>query len=317
MKKKLENNLFFLFLDQENLDFSLAEVETYYVIKDKIGPLILVDNLNFKNLALVKYYGKLLDIVNDIEEIDLSSYKGKKVGIKVLGNRKNARDIQKYLVKKFNLFFSFDQQTTKILIFFYEDFIYIGEIIKEREKFTWREPKNRPFNMPYTLKPKFAKTLVNLANDSFIVDPFCGTGTILIESFFLKKSFIGIDRDWKAVKGCITNLKFFNAPPNVILSNAFYINNLIKKPFSVVCDPPYGKSSTSFKKDIFEVYEKFLESLFENNNLNNVVILAPKHFKEVNSLILTYKPCKIIEHFVNKSLIRVIYVFRKSSKIFF
>lgn len=302
--------MFFLFLDQENISLSFEELKCYYKPLKIIGPLVIVDKLNFTELALTKYYGKFLGVFNNIEEVDLNYLKGQKVGIKVLGNRKKAKEIQKYLTKKFNLNLSFDKKSKKLFLFFYNNFIYFGEIIKEKEKFWKREPKNRPFNRPYSLKPKFAKVLVNLANDNFIVDPFVGTGTIIIEAFYLGKKFLGIDKDWKAVKGCMENLKFFKAPTNVILSNAFYINNLIKKPFSIVCDPPYGKSSTSFKEKIYSVYDKFLKAAFENNNLNNLVIIAPKHFQEVNDLLNSYKPTIKVEHFVNNALTRVIYVFK-------
>ena len=305
--------MFFLFLDQENLSLSFTELKTYYQPIKIVGPLVLVNELNFTELALTKYYGKFFGVFENIEDLDLSYLKGHKVGIKVLGNRKKAKKIQDYLTNKFNLKFSFNEDAKKLFLFFYEDKIFFGEIIKEREKFTKREPKNRPFNRPYSLKPKFAKTLVNLANDQFIVDPFVGTGTIIIEAFHLNKKFLGIDKDWKAVKGSIENLKFFRAPTNVVLSNAFYINNLIKRPFSIVCDPPYGKSSTSFKEEIFKVYEKFLKSSFENENLNNLVIVAPKHFQEVISLLDSYGPKERVEHFVNNALTRVVYVFRNKN----
>lgn len=301
--------MFFIFLDKENISFALYELKTYYFPLKIIDSLVLVKNLNYTNLAYGKYYGVFKGEFYNLEEIDLSSLKNKRVAIKIKGKRKESKEIQNFLCNKFKLKLDFKNFEKKLLLFFHNNKIYFGEILKEKDIFL-EDKKNLPFNRPYSLKPKFAHFLVNIANDSFIVDPFCGTGTILIRSHFLKKDYLGIDRDWNAVKGSLNNLKYFNAKPNVILSDALFIDKLIKKQFSIVTDPPYGRSSPLFKKKILEIYEKFLEKCNNNLFLNKIVILAPKQDKEIIDLILSYKAEKVGEQYLHKSLTRLVFLIK-------
>ena len=64
------------------------------------------------------------------------------------------------------------------------------------------------------LPPKLAQIMINLAEPSLalpcktIYDPFCGSGTILMEALLQSKKAIGSDIDQKAVDGSIKNLEW-------------------------------------------------------------------------------------------------------------
>jgi len=62
------------------------------------------------------------------------------------------------------------------------------------------------------LPPKLAQIMINLADPEntakTIYDPFCGSGTILIEAMIMGKNAIGSDIDEKAVNGTSKNLEW-------------------------------------------------------------------------------------------------------------
>jgi tRNA (guanine10-N2)-dimethyltransferase len=77
--------------------------------------------------------------------------------------------------------------------------------------FEWRHrrPRSRRFFLPSAIYPKLARALVNLSrvreNERF-VDPFCGTGSLLIESSMMGMKTIGIDITRWIARGAALNL---------------------------------------------------------------------------------------------------------------
>jgi len=74
----------------------------------------------------------------------------------------------------------------------------------------------KPFRDPTMgmLPPKLAQIMLNLADPQekakTVYDPFCGSGTILIESLIRGKNVVGSDIDQKAVGGTISNLRWIS-----------------------------------------------------------------------------------------------------------
>lgn len=75
----------------------------------------------------------------------------------------------------------------------------------------------KPFRDPKAgmLPPKLAQIMINLAvhsaapnSDMTIVDPFCGTGTILAETLLMGYNAIGFDANTTMVEGAEKNVKF-------------------------------------------------------------------------------------------------------------
>ncbi|MCK4365573.1 MAG: DNA modification methylase, partial [Thermoplasmatales archaeon] len=65
--------------------------------------------------------------------------------------------------------------------------VYVGLKTAEinRSQFEERKIQHRPFFSPISLHPKLARALVNLSSikkDETLLDPFCGTGGILLEA---------------------------------------------------------------------------------------------------------------------------------------
>src|SRR5207245_1715269 len=78
-----------------------------------------------------------------------------------------------------------------------EEFVF-GRVLHrvDRSRLEATKVANRPFSLPISLHPKFARALVNLARVPMagtVLDPFCGTGGVLLEAAELGLRGVGID----------------------------------------------------------------------------------------------------------------------------
>jgi tRNA (guanine10-N2)-dimethyltransferase len=75
-----------------------------------------------------------------------------------------------------------------------------------------RKSENRPFSQPISLHPKFIRAMVNLTGireGQFLLDPFCGTGGILLEAGLMEIRTYGSDIDERMIDGTRQNLEHF------------------------------------------------------------------------------------------------------------
>lgn len=128
-----------------------------------------------------------------------------------------------------------------------------------RGKFEQRSNEERPYSSPVSLDPVLARVLVNLSEASFgeyLLDPFCGTGGILIEAGLCGIGVQGIDIQKDMVLGTRRNLEEYGVISHQIIEGD--INESLDR-FDetnvIVTDLPYGKASRSENRPI----EKFLE----------------------------------------------------------
>ena len=94
-----------------------------------------------------------------------------------------------------------------IRMYITNDQVYVGikKAAINRKQFEQRKVQHRPFFSPISLHPKLARTLVNLSQiqrNNALLDPFCGTGGILLEAGLLGAKIIGNDIEEHMIKGC-------------------------------------------------------------------------------------------------------------------
>jgi tRNA (guanine10-N2)-dimethyltransferase len=134
-----------------------------------------------------------------------------------------------------------------------EDRCYFGKVLFsiDRAGYDTRNPGKRDFFHPGVMMPRMARTLVNLACTNagdVVLDPFCGTGGILIEAELLGMRTIGSDFDPFMIGGSRRNAK----------ATEFLIGDATTLPFrdgsvdSVVTDFPYGQSVCIRKSDTMD-----------------------------------------------------------------
>lgn len=140
--------------------------------------------------------------------------------------------------------------------------VTIGKIIEniDRGLFQKRKNQERPFSSPISLDPVLARVMVNLSEISAgdkLLDPFCGTGGILIEAGLCGVGVYGLDIQEEMVKGSQKNLKEYGIISyDVRQGDIAETNRIFEESFdAVVTDLPYGKASVEEEKPV----EKFLD----------------------------------------------------------
>ena len=169
--------------------------------------------------------------------------------------------------KRQHITVSLNNQKTTVLFVIAKKRVFVTDLVWKSEKgrFTNRDPAKKPAFHPTTLKPKLARTLVNLSRPtkgSTLLDPFCGTGSVLIESAVLGMKPIGIDMDAEMLSGSKRNLKFYKLNAQLMQGNSTQLDNYLKKNSvdAIATDPPYGRSSRIGAKNIKTLYKYFFYS---------------------------------------------------------
>lgn len=181
--------------------------------------------------------------------------------------------------------------------------------------FVERRPKRKPFFHPSAMPPKLARCMVNLAKPKtgeLVFDPFCGTGSMLIEAALMGCRILGLDVQRRMVKGTLKNLAYFNlASDGVMVADAR--NPPVMRIDCVVTDPPYGRSATTLKRTIAGVVEEVLTAVHGMlDKKRRVCIATPKSLNIGQlGLALGYKHLESHFVYVHRSLTREIAVFEK------
>jgi len=144
-----------------------------------------------------------------------------------------------------------------------EDRCYFGKVMYriDRAGYDSRNPGKRDFFHPGVMMPRMARAIVNIActrPGDVLLDPFCGTGGILIEAEILGMHAIGSDFDPFMIRGSRMNAK----------GPALLIGDATSLPFgdhtidSVVTDFPYGQSVCIRKSDTMDrLYSDALDEI--------------------------------------------------------
>ncbi len=124
-----------------------------------------------------------------------------------------------------------------------QDRCYFGRVLLnlDRGSFDTRNPGKRDFFHPGVMMPRMARTLVNIAGvqpRDIVLDPFCGTGGILIEGDLLGAHAVGSDFDPLMVMGCRQNVP----AADLMLADATDMPCRDQGVDAVVTDFPYGQS---------------------------------------------------------------------------
>ncbi len=117
-----------------------------------------------------------------------------------------------------------------------------------RKGFSQRRSPFRPFFVPSAIHPKIARVLVNLSRASpgnNFLDPFCGTGGLLLEAAEIGCIPIGLDIDVSMVAGSQQNLAHFEVPFYGGLADAREPPIREESFDALATDPPYGRSSST------------------------------------------------------------------------
>ncbi|MEM3697023.1 MAG: THUMP domain-containing protein [Candidatus Bathyarchaeia archaeon] len=181
--------------------------------------------------------------------------------------------------------------------------------------FMERRPKKKPFFHPSAMPAKLARCMVNLAKPKIgelVFDPFCGTGSMLIEAALIGCRVLGLDIQKRMVKGALKNMTYFNIKPeSLILADAK--NPPIRKVDCVVTDPPYGKSATTLRRTTKQIVEETLTAVCDMLDKGKRVCMAAPKTLNIGRIGAAFGYKHLESHFVyvHRSLTREIAVFEK------
>lgn len=157
--------------------------------------------------------------------------------------------------------------------------IFVGIMVfrKDSKGINKRRSVLRPFFSPVSIHPKYARFMINLSRThkgETILDPFCGTGGILLEAGLMGRKIIGSDSSLSMVRGARLNLKYFGLDGTVVRAS-FSELHLDSKVDAIVTDPPYGRSSPVDGQSVSvihsSIYKKAHELLKTNGSMSIVV----------------------------------------------
>lgn len=194
---------------------------------------------------------------------------------------------------------------------------YVGLQICEinRTQFEKRKVQYRPFFSPISLHPKFARVLVNLSKvkeNEKLLDPFCGTGGILLEAGLIGVKIIGSDVEEKMIEGCKKNLDFYNINNyELYCSDVGKINKLITEVDAVVTDLPYGKSTTTKGENINKLYIRTFENIANVLKKNRLAVIGLSNEEMISVGKNYFTFLKKYEYKVHRSLTRYFIVYQK------
>jgi len=114
------------------------------------------------------------------------------------------------------------------------------------------------------LPPKIARSMVNLvpgeSQGKLLVDPFCGSGRILVEASELGYKVAGLDTSASQVSGTLENLKHLGIDADVIIYDATHLSKKFTEIDCIVTEPFLGKPN--LRPDQVDYAVKGLEKLY-------------------------------------------------------
>ncbi len=262
--------------------------------------------------ACTKLAGRLLQVSNKITGFELNGimkyYKTfacylvnlsrKSVDMQVLSDLGN---YVKHQAPWLNV--SLENPDVTVLLIRTETKSVIGIVERKSAKSKSESRRKRPYFHPVALEPKLCRAMINLTmikEGNTILDPFCGTGSVMLEANNMKINSIGCDLSSKMCRGALTNLKTSNSL--LINCDALSLPLKMDNIDAIVADLPYGRAASTLKRKPKELLNKFLDITKEMKGKRCCIMCRKGDEQEFPDIVEQYD---IYEH---KSLTRKLMV---------
>ena len=203
----------------------------------------------------------------------------------------------------------------------FKDIIYIAieKYHLNKKHFEDIKPHKRPFFYPGSMSPKLARCMVNLSRvkaGQLVLDPFCGTGGILIEAGLIGCKVVGSDVNWKMKNGTAINLDYCG----ITDYRTFHLDvrelKMYEKVAGVVTDPPYGISTSTGDIEGNDIFKEFFHAIYDNMADDAYLCMASPHYVDLNPM-MSEVGFELVEQYsikMHRSFTRIISVIQKSQK---
>lgn len=151
------------------------------------------------------------------------------------------------------------QPLCRLILVAQERRLWFGEIVATCAHH-YRLHDAKPFHTSVSLPSRIARGLVNLVlpSASSVLDPFCGSGSILLEAQALGLLTHGVDISYKMVHNSRYNLAYFGYQGIVEVGNAMQCQ---QKADALITDLPYGRGVKKIERGEFLEILKHLVDL--------------------------------------------------------
>ena len=197
---------------------------------------------------------------------------------------------------------------TKIVFFNTKKGVICGLLKAEIDKsFLKRRAHLRPELHPTSLSPQLAKAAINLTGKTkgTLLDPFCGSGGILIEAGLMGFEVTGFDIDSIMINRSKINLDYYGLKNYKL--KIFDATKVKEKYDCIVTDLPYGRNS-KLSSEIKTLYKNFLKAAY--NSTEAAVVLFPD-FIDYKKVLGKWKEVSSFDYYLHKSLSKKIVVLGK------
>ena len=261
----------------------------------------------------------------DMASIDWSAYIDKTFAVRLkrfksevdtVGYERHAGSL--ILANCDNIKVNLDKPNSLVRLVAYGNDIYIAiEKFKLNKKhFEEIKPHKRPFFYPGSMSPKLARCMVNLSRaceGDLVLDPFCGTGGILIEAGLIGCKVVGSDINWKMKNGTAINLEYCGIEDYRTFNLDVRELKMYEKVASVVTDPPYGISTSTGDIEGDDIFKEFFYAIYDNMRDDAYLCMASPHYVDLAPMI-DEGGFELVEQYgikMHRSLTRIISVIRK------
>ncbi|HEX5302150.1 MAG TPA: 50S ribosomal protein L11 methyltransferase [Streptosporangiaceae bacterium] len=145
-----------------------------------------------------------------------------------------------------------------------------------------RDPMQRPFFRSVLVPRRRARCLVNLTGvqpGQRFLDPFCGTGALLVEAALIGAKAYGSDIDPVMVAGSRENLRHEALPGHLRRIDARRLARWGTTFDGIATDIPYGRSASTHGSDPGELFRQLLVSAGDVLRAGaSAVVMAPAGF---------------------------------------
>ncbi len=257
----------FLAVSNILLSFSSLLPEFRVIVRRENLAVVRADLSSIKEMAFLNYASEVLTTFEDLDELSDTLLPDGTFHVRVthyLSEKKISESaLGSALQGKRSISFKNPDFIVRAV---YIDKWYLGILKFQRDrKFeNRRRAPLRPFFSPITLPPKYARFLVNLSqtrSGDRVLDPFCGTGGILIEAALMGRKVTGVDVSLRMVSGSRLNLKYYNLSGTVLRGNIIGFE-FEEKFDAIITDPPYGRSSPNPIYSVDELYSLMFPKFF-------------------------------------------------------
>ena len=181
--------------------------------------------------------------------------------------------------------------------------------------FSERGPRRKPFFHPTAMQAKLARTMVNLAQPKrgdLLLDPFCGTGGMLVEAGLVGCRVVGFDAKPHMLRGGLKNLKHYRTNiEGLAIADARYPP--VTKVDCIATDPPYGRSASTLGTKTRLIVEDFLSAVADTLPRGAKICMASPETIKIGETAEDAGFKHLESHFVyvHRSLTREIVVFER------